>query len=57
MSLIAGEYLASVKFNDLHIPDSPFKVYISPSSVDAQKLTIQSLQEQGLQVRSAIGGL
>jgi len=45
-----GEYLASVKFNDQHIPDSPFKVHIAPGSGDIRKLTVQSLQEQGLQI-------
>ena len=45
-----GEYLASVKFNDQHIPDSPFKVHIAPAAGDSRKLTIQSLQELGLQI-------
>ena len=48
-----GEYLASVKFNDQHIPDSPFKVHIAPSSGDARKLTVDSLQDQNLQVGGA----
>ncbi|XP_036366037.1 filamin-A isoform X2 [Octopus sinensis] len=45
-----GEYLVSVKFNDEHIPESPFRVAISPSVGDAQKLSVHSLQEKGLQV-------
>jgi filamin len=45
-----GEYLVSVKFNDQHIPDSPFKVYLSPSSGDSKKLNIYDLQEHGLQI-------
>ena len=45
-----GEYLVSVKFNDQHIPDSPFKVYLAPSTGDIQKLNISDLQEHGLQV-------
>ena len=45
-----GEYMVSVKFNDQHIPDSPFKVYVSPATGDMQKLSIQSMQQQGLQV-------
>lgn len=45
-----GEYLASVKFNDQHIPDSPFKVHIAPSTGDSRKLTVDSLQDQNLQV-------
>jgi len=46
----SGEYLVSVKFNDQHIPDSPFKVYLAPSTGDIQKLNISDLQEHGLQV-------
>jgi len=46
-----GEYLVSIKFNDTHIPDSPFKVPISAAgSQDAQRMTIQQLREKGLQV-------
>uniref|UniRef100_A0A0B7BLG3 Calponin-homology (CH) domain-containing protein n=1 Tax=Arion vulgaris TaxID=1028688 RepID=A0A0B7BLG3_9EUPU len=45
-----GEYYVSVKFNDEHIPDSPFRVSITPSIGDARKLSVQSLQDRGLQV-------
>ncbi|XP_064632236.1 filamin-A-like isoform X3 [Lineus longissimus] len=45
-----GDYLVSVKFNDEHIPDSPFKVPFSPENADARKLNIIALQEKGLQV-------
>jgi len=46
-----GEYLVSIKFNDTHIPDSPFKVPISAAGApDAQRMTIQQLREKGLQV-------
>ena len=45
-----GEYLVSVKFNDEHIPESPFKVYITPSIGDARKLSVAALQQKGLQV-------
>lgn len=48
--LLSGEYLVSVKFNDQHIPDSPFKVYILPSGGDTKKLHVQNLQQHGLQV-------
>ena len=44
--------MVSVKFNDQHIPDSPFKVNVAPSTGDVQKLTVESLQEQSLQVTS-----
>jgi len=50
---ISGEYLVSVKFNDQHIPDSPFKVYLAPSTGDIQKLNVSDLQEHGLQVNRA----
>ena len=30
--LFTGDYLASIKFNDEHIRESPFKLYIAPSS-------------------------
>ncbi|KAK6175823.1 hypothetical protein SNE40_014209 [Patella caerulea] len=45
-----GEYLVSIKFNDEHIPDSPFRVPISQSIGDAKKLSINALQDKGLQV-------
>jgi filamin len=35
-----GEYRVGLKFNDRHIPDSPFKVYISPAMGEAHKLEI-----------------
>lgn len=48
-----GEYQVSVKFNDEHIPESPFTVFISPHIGDARKLTIHSLQHKGHQVNKA----
>ncbi|GFN93493.1 filamin-c [Plakobranchus ocellatus] len=45
-----GEYYVSVKFNDEHIPDSPFRVNVTPSIGDARKLSIQSMQDRGLEV-------
>ncbi|XP_034239661.1 filamin-A isoform X3 [Thrips palmi] len=35
-----GEYRVGIKFNDQHIPDSPYKVYISPAMGDAHKLEV-----------------
>lgn len=35
-----GDYRIGMKFNDRHIPDSPFKVYISPAMGEAHKLEI-----------------
>ena len=45
-----GEYLVSIKFNDEHIPDSPFKVDVSPSIGDARKISVSALQQKGLQL-------
>ncbi len=45
-----GEYQISIKFNDEHIPESPFNVSIVPPFGDAKKLTIHSLKTKGLEV-------
>ncbi|KAK7101856.1 filamin-A-like isoform X2 [Littorina saxatilis] len=45
-----GEYYVSIKFNDEHIPESPFRVPITPSIGDARKISIQALQDKGLTV-------
>uniref|UniRef100_A0A8C6YKV6 Filamin A n=1 Tax=Naja naja TaxID=35670 RepID=A0A8C6YKV6_NAJNA len=45
-----GDYEVSVKFNDEHIPDSPFIVPATSTSDDARRLTVSSLQESGLKV-------
>ncbi|XP_028923663.1 filamin-A isoform X3 [Ornithorhynchus anatinus] len=45
-----GDYEVSVKFNDDHIPDSPFVVPVASPSDDARRLTVSSLQESGLKV-------
>ena len=42
--------MVSIRFNDEHIPDSPFRVPVMPSSGDARKITIQSLKQKGLEV-------
>lgn len=39
----AGEYSVSIKYNDQHIPDSPFKVYVSPSVGEAKKIEVGAL--------------
>jgi len=39
-----------VKFNDQHIPDSPFRVYITPAQGDAHKIEIGQFPEAGCQV-------
>ncbi|KAI4879622.1 hypothetical protein NFI96_025042 [Prochilodus magdalenae] len=45
-----GDYEVSVKFNDEHIPDSPYLVPVMAPSDDARRLTVTSLQESGLKV-------
>jgi filamin len=47
-----GEYMVSVKYNGEHIPDSPFKVYIAPSTGESQKLNVQNLQQQELPINT-----
>lgn len=43
-----GEYRIGIKFNDQHIPDSPYKVYISPAMGDAHKLEVAQFPESGV---------
>ncbi|XP_074428063.1 filamin-C-like [Larus michahellis] len=40
-----GDYEVSIKFNEEHIPDSPFVVPVASPSDDARRLTVTSLQE------------
>lgn len=40
-----GEYRVGIKFNDQHIPDSPFKVYVMPQAGDASKIELGSVAE------------
>uniref|UniRef100_A0AAZ3QHS0 Calponin-homology (CH) domain-containing protein n=1 Tax=Oncorhynchus tshawytscha TaxID=74940 RepID=A0AAZ3QHS0_ONCTS len=43
-------YEVSVRFNEEHIPDSPFVVPVASPSDDARRLTVAGLQESGLKV-------
>uniref|UniRef100_A0A8C9Z4G8 Filamin A n=1 Tax=Sander lucioperca TaxID=283035 RepID=A0A8C9Z4G8_SANLU len=45
-----GDYEVSIRFNDEHIPDSPFVVPVASPSDDSRRLTVASLQESGLKV-------
>lgn len=45
-----GDYEVAVKFNEEHIPDSPFVVTAAPNSDAARRLTVSSLRESGLKV-------
>ncbi|KAK8788624.1 hypothetical protein V5799_021603 [Amblyomma americanum] len=43
--LCLGEYRVGIKFNDQHIPDSPFKVYVMPQAGDTSKIELGSVPE------------
>lgn len=47
-------YNVAIKFNDEHIPDSPFKVDVTPASGDAKRVEVAHLQEHNLQPHKAI---
>jgi len=42
--LPTGNYEVSIKFNDEHIPESPYLVPIIAPTDDARRLTVTSLQ-------------
>lgn len=44
-----GEYRVGIKFNDQHIPDSPYKLFISPAMGDAHKLEVFQFPSAGVQ--------
>lgn len=44
MSVYPGDYEVSIKFNNEHIPDSPFIVPIATLSDEARRLTVTSVQ-------------
>lgn len=41
-----GDYVVSIRFNQEHIPDSPFRVYVSPPAGQARKLSLASLPQR-----------
>ncbi|CAL8338413.1 unnamed protein product [Merluccius merluccius] len=45
-----GDYEVSVKFNEQHIPDSPYLVPVVANIHDPRRLTVTGLQESGLKV-------
>ncbi|XP_054866408.1 filamin-B isoform X1 [Amphiprion ocellaris] len=45
-----GDYEISVKFNEQHIPDSPYLVPVVAPVNDARRLSVAGLQESGLKV-------
>lgn len=46
---VPGEYRVGIKFNDQHIPDSPYKLFISPAQGDAHKLEVAQFPTTGVQ--------
>merc|ERR1740128_165602 len=49
-----GEYRVGVKFNDSHIPESPYKVYVTPANKDAHRVSVNQLPDAGVQVDKPI---
>ncbi|XP_039299021.1 filamin-A isoform X2 [Nilaparvata lugens] len=47
-----GEYRVGIKFNDQHIPDSPYKLFISPAVGDAHKLEVAQFPTTGVKVET-----
>lgn len=45
-----GMYGVHIKYNDEHIPGSPFMVNVSPDSGVARQVTVHSLKDRGLQI-------
>ena len=43
-------YGIHIKFNDEHIPDSPFRVNIAPDGGEARQVTVHALKDRGLAV-------
>jgi len=49
----SGEYRVGIKFNDKHIPDSPFKVFVTPALGDARLVEVNQFPEQGAKANKA----
>ena len=47
---ITGQYGVHIKWNDEHIPNSPFKVTVSPDGGSARQVTIHAFKDRGLAV-------
>lgn len=48
-----GEYRVGIKFNEKHIPDSPFKVFVTPELGEARKVEVAQFPDQGAKVNKA----
>lgn len=44
-----GEYHIGLKFNDRHIPDSPYRVYVAPATKEAHKLEVAQFPQGAIQ--------
>ncbi|KAF8782497.1 filamin-A-like isoform X2 [Argiope bruennichi] len=49
-----GDYRVGIKFNEQHIPDSPYHVYIMPPAGDAAKIELAHVPETGLQANKPV---
>ncbi|GIY01877.1 filamin-A [Caerostris darwini] len=49
-----GDYRVGIKFNEQHIPDSPYHVYILPPAGDAAKIELAHVPESGLQANKPV---
>lgn len=45
-----GQYGIHLKYDDQHIPNSPFKVSVAPDSGTARNVTVHALKDRGLAV-------
>merc|ERR1712223_2129942 len=43
-----GEYSVGIRFNDQHIPGSPYKVYILPSADDAERVRMSNVPDSNV---------
>lgn len=49
MLIFIGEYRVGIKFNDQHVPDSPYKLFIAPAMGEAHKLEVAQFPTSGVQ--------
>lgn len=45
-----GEYGIHIKYDDVHVPDSPQMVYVTPESADAKLCSVCGFRDRGLEV-------
>lgn len=48
--MFSGVYGVHLKFDEQHIPNSPFMVNISPDSVEAKMVEVHGFKDRGLMV-------